>query len=274
MTAEPDAVLSRVESRDGTAIGVWASGAGPPLVLVHGGVGDHSRWGVLRPLLEPHVTVHAVDRRGRGASGDQPDYRLEREFEDVAAVAEAVAEDSESPVAVYGHSYGGVCALGAVTLTSSIDRLVLYEGWPPVDPEAWALPPGLLERLQELLAAGDREALLEVFLREFAKMTDEEIAALRSQPSWAGRVSAAHTIIREERAFQESSFDPGLAAHVAVPTLLLVGENQTLDWQAEVVREALPDARVCVLEGQAHTADVVAPDVVADRLLPFLLEKG
>jgi pimeloyl-ACP methyl ester carboxylesterase len=71
-------------SADGTEIGYWTSGEGPPLVLVHGSMGDHTRWDSLRPHLEPHFTVHAMDRRGRGASGDGPDYRIEREYEDVS----------------------------------------------------------------------------------------------------------------------------------------------------------------------------------------------
>ena len=43
------------------------------------------------PYLEPYVTVHLLDRPGRGASGDAPEYRLERECEDVAAVVDTVA---------------------------------------------------------------------------------------------------------------------------------------------------------------------------------------
>ena len=42
-------------------------------------------------------TVHAIDRRGRGASGDTPPYAIEREFEDVAAVAEALAAETGRP---------------------------------------------------------------------------------------------------------------------------------------------------------------------------------
>jgi pimeloyl-ACP methyl ester carboxylesterase len=87
------------------------------------------------------------------------------------------------------------------------------------------------------------------------------------------RGTAAHTILREERASQTCLFDPRQAARVAAPTLLLVGAGQTLDWQAETVRDALPDARISVLEGQSHTADIVAPDLVADRLLAFLAEQ-
>lgn len=273
MTAATGPATSRVVSRDGTEIAVFSSGAGPPLVLVHGGLGDHTRWAALRPHLEPHVTVHAMDRRGRGASGDGPDYRPEREFEDVAAVVASVADTAASDVAVYGHSYGGLCAFGAATLTSDIGRLVLYEGWPPIDPAAWAAPPGSLERLEEQLAAGHRDQVLDTFLREFVRMSDQEIDAYRREPSWQGRVAAAHTIIREERAFQQLAFDPEEAARIVVPTLLMIGEQQTLDWQAATVAAALPNARTSVLAGQAHTADIVAPGLVAEQLLTFLDEQ-
>jgi 2-polyprenyl-6-methoxyphenol hydroxylase-like FAD-dependent oxidoreductase len=72
-------IKTSVVSRDGTQIAYWTSGCGPPLVLVQGAPADHTRWRPLLPYLEPHVTVHALDRRGRGASTDTPAYRLERD---------------------------------------------------------------------------------------------------------------------------------------------------------------------------------------------------
>ena len=45
-----------------------------------------------------------------------------------------------SPVALYGHSHGGFCGFGGATLTSNVERLVLYEGWPVPDPTVFALP--------------------------------------------------------------------------------------------------------------------------------------
>jgi pimeloyl-ACP methyl ester carboxylesterase len=74
-----------VTSKDGTEIAYWTSGKGPPLVLVHGTPADHTRWRPLLPYLESHNTVHAMDRRGRGSSGDAEQYTLEREYEDVQA---------------------------------------------------------------------------------------------------------------------------------------------------------------------------------------------
>ena len=54
-------------SPSGVRIGYEVYGNGPPLVLVHGAFSDHrTNWAYVRPLLEPHFTVFAVARRGRG----------------------------------------------------------------------------------------------------------------------------------------------------------------------------------------------------------------
>jgi pimeloyl-ACP methyl ester carboxylesterase len=209
MTGTAEATMTRVESRDGTEIAVWTSGQGPPLVLVHGAVADHTRWRPLLPHLEPQVTVHAMDRRGRGASGDTPGYAIEREFEDVAAVVDAVAAASGSATGLYGHSFGGLCAFGGATLTANIGRLVLYEGWPPADARARELPPGLGPRLDALLAEGNRDAVVETMFREVVLMPEAEITALRAQPAWPARVGAAPTIVRELRAIPQVLLDPG-----------------------------------------------------------------
>ena len=262
--------VTRAASRDGTEIGYWTSGEGPPLVLVHGGPADHTRWRPLLPYLEPHATVHAMDRRGRGASGDGPDDDMAREFEDVAAVVDAVAQASGSAVDMYGHSFGGACALGGATLTTNVRRLAVYE--PPVSPTLDAYPPGMLERLDALLAEGRQEAAAEAVFREALGMSDEEFTAFRAQPSWPARVAAAHTIPRESRVELAGAFDPELAANITVPTLLLTGDQSPdfLKSDNATLANVLPDARVLVLEGQQHVADVLAPEVFAEHLLAFL----
>ena len=98
--------LTAVTSKDGTRIGVECAGAGPTLLFVHGGVGDRTRWTPMFPLLASKFTTCAMDRRGRGASGDSPEYSLSKEAEDVAAVVNS----RPGPVFVFGHSYGGVAA--------------------------------------------------------------------------------------------------------------------------------------------------------------------
>jgi pimeloyl-ACP methyl ester carboxylesterase len=270
-----EATMTRVVSRDGTEIAYWTSGEGPPLVLVHGTTADHTRWRPLLPYLTPHATVHALDRRGRGASGDAPDYGVAREFEDVAAVVDAVAEASGSAVDVLGHSYGGLCAFGGAALTSNIGRLVLYEGWPSPNPAQLALPLGVEKRLDALLAEGNREAALETFFREVVRMPEAEFVVYRGLPAWQARIAAAHTITRESRAEQAALFDPEQAAKIAVPTLLLAGGDSPdfLKAGIDTVAAALPDAEIVVLDGQQHIAIDLIPEAFADHVVAFLRDQ-
>lgn len=89
MSENAEARLTHVRSADGTEIAVRVSGAGRPLVMVPGITSDHTTWRLAAPLLSREVCVHAVDRRGRGDGGDGPDYAIEREYDDVAAVVDA-----------------------------------------------------------------------------------------------------------------------------------------------------------------------------------------
>ena len=93
-----------VTTESGTPLAYWRFGKGPPLVMVHGTAADHSRWGPVLPALEERFTVYAVDRRGRGGSGDSDGYAVGREVEDIAAVVDSLGE----PVNLLGHSYGGL----------------------------------------------------------------------------------------------------------------------------------------------------------------------
>ncbi|HWC11747.1 MAG TPA: alpha/beta hydrolase [Acidimicrobiales bacterium] len=242
-------------------------------MLVHGTPADHTRWTPLLPRLEPHFTVHAIDRRGRGASGDSPDYALEREFEDVAAVVDEVATATGGSVRVYGHSHGGIVAFGAATLTPNIHKLVLYEGWPVSNPDVFALPHGLDSRMDALMAAGDRDGAVELLFRELEDMSDEDMAAFKAAPSWAGRVAAAQTISREIRGELTARLDPELARTITMPVLLVTGERSADASTADIdsVAAALPDARILLLEGQEHVADVLEPELFTERVLPFLL---
>ncbi len=264
---ENDTALEKTTSRDGTVIGYWRSGQGRPLVLVHGTTADHSRWRTVRPLLEPHATVYAMDRRGRGASGDGDGYAIEDEFADLVAVVDAVADSAGGPVDLVGHSYGAVCALEASVRTAAVRRLVLYE--PPI------LAPALSEvdeRLAELLAQGRRSEVVETFFRELAGAPAEQLELLMSLPSWPARVAAAHTVVRERHHLDDYRFDAARFAALGVPTLLLAGGDSPPFLQASTaaVAAALPGVRVVTLEGQQHIAMDTAPDRFAAEILGFL----
>lgn len=274
MTSTTEATPIHVASPDGTEIAVFVSGRGRPLVVLPGTSSDHTSWRLVAPFLEPHVRVHAVDRRGRGGSGDGPDYSLAKEYADAAAVVDAAAAAAGSAVDVLGHSYGGTIAFGAATRTANIRRLVLYEGWPVPNIAHRTVASELMAHLESLLARGRPEQMLETFYRDVVLMSATEIDAIKTAPTWAARVAAANTVPRELRAFGEQAFDTGSAARIAVPVLLLVGEDSPPEIQADpaVVAAALPDARIRTLVGQMHAAHLTAPKDLAAQVLSFLRE--
>lgn len=273
MTVAPSRTVT---SRDGTALAVFDSGSGPSIVLVHGAAADHTTFRVIGPLLADRFTVHAIDRRGRGASGDTLPYSIEREFEDVAAVADAVANERGDPVDVVGHSYGGRCALGGALLAEAIRRVVSYEG-APTPPSLRYGDAGLASELADLERMGRHEALLEAFLTRVVGMDAAALAAYRADPVWPLRVAAAHTIPRE---LQAEGWSPaaGLDAlgRVRQPVLQIVGgDSLPVFAEATAALDArLVDGRVVVIAGARHAAHHTHPDEMVAALRGFLAESG
>jgi pimeloyl-ACP methyl ester carboxylesterase len=253
--AFPDVPARLVTSRDGTPIAVFTIGSGPPLVLVHGTTADHLTWRVSGPLLAERWTVHAIDRRGRGASGDAASYAIEREFEDVAAVTETLAHESGAPVPVVGHSLGGRIALGAAGLTGSISRLVVYEGAPASPGEPYESP-DLAHRLRGLVERGRPDEALATFMREVVRMPPEDLERFRSDPVWPLRVAAAHTIARELDAAASSAASLEALAGISIPVLQVLGGASAPPFRSAVgaLDDRLADGRVVIIEGARHAA--------------------
>jgi pimeloyl-ACP methyl ester carboxylesterase len=262
--------MQHVTSQDGTRIAYRRSGSGPPLVLVHGATADHQRWATVLPHLEPYFTLFAVDRRGRGGSGDGPEYSIWREAEDVVAVVEAEAAAAGEPIDVLAHSIGGLYTLEAALLTDGIRRLILYEpAIPPGDPP---VPEAILDRMQASMDEGDPEGALEIMFREVVHMPDHEFEMYRRLPAWAARVENAPILPRELRHQAAYEFDGSRFANMTTPTLLLTGGDSPA-FTREVDRlllAALPDVRVVIMPGQQHIAMDTNPELFAEEVREFL----
>ena len=249
-----------VTSPDGTPIAVFSSGDGPPALLVHGASADHTTFRVVGPLLARRFAVHAIDRRGRGASGDTDPYAVEREFEDVAAVAEAVATDAGEPVAVIGHSFGGRVALGGALRSAAIRAVVCYEGAPPAAGAGYQ-PDGAEERVRERLDAGDPDGALATFLAEIVGMSADDLARYRADPVWPRRAAAAHTIVRELDAEASPAASLDALGAVRQPVLQILGGASVPAFRlaTEALDARLADGRVVVIDGAKHAAHHTHP---------------
>lgn len=258
--------MDTVISSDGTRIAYERSGSGPPLVLVHGSTADHTRWLYVLPELNREFSVLAMDRRGRGESGDADNYSIEQEYEDVAAVVRAAGPGAN----LLGHSFGALCALEAALRVDNLNRLVLYEPAFPVDSTP-LYPPDLLVRLDALLRSGAREEFLVTFFKEAAGVSDPLIEALKSDPSWPARIASAHTALRE-MADGEYEFTAERFEALQTSTLLLVGEvsPHELTAPSRVLHATLPESRIVTLRGQGHVAMTTAPGLFLQAVKDFL----
>jgi pimeloyl-ACP methyl ester carboxylesterase len=244
------------------------SGAGPPLVLLHGAMGDRREWLLQLDALAEDFTVLAWDAPGCGDSFDPPpDYGLAGYAD---CLAELVAELGLERPHVLGLSFGSGLALELFRRHPQLPRsLVLasaYAGWA-----------GSLGRD----AAEARRAAL---LRD-AERPPEEVARDFSATLFVESVPAA---LVDEAVAQMSSFHPaGLRAmvnafadadlrevlpRIDVPTLLVYGDaDQRSPLNvAEDVHACIPGSRLVVIPGPGHAVNLEAPERFNEVVRAFL----
>ena len=256
--------MEHVISGDGTRIAYERRGEGPPLVLVHGTDIDHSYWDPVVSRLEKHFTLYAVDRRGRGQTGDASSYAIQREFEDVSAMVERVP----GRAFLLGHSYGALCSLEAST---RIVKMILNEP-PMLTTVRVEYPDEARERILASVAAGELEQAL-LMLYAASETPADEVQMLRSLPNWPARVAAVPTMLREIESVRNYAYDPSRFENMETPTLLLVGGKTAPVYRAAIdaLHASLPNSRVVVMPGQGHDAAVTASERYVDEVLRFFL---
>ncbi len=100
----------------GLRIGFRRAGEGPPLVLLHGGLGDSRAWRDQIEELSDEFAVVAWDAPGCGASSDPPEtFRLADYADCLARFIKALKLRHPH---VLGHSFGAGLALEAVPPSS------------------------------------------------------------------------------------------------------------------------------------------------------------
>ena len=253
-------------SADGIEIAVRSTGTGPGVVIVPGSVSDGAEWMAVAELLAADFTVHVMTRRGTGRSGDSDTYELAREYDDIEAVLAATGSHR-----LIAHSFGAVCALGAASRSSSLERLALYE--PPLTVDEPVVPDDALAAIEAAHARGDVSTVLEIGLTRCVRMPPSVVADLRRSPIWSDLERDGVQWAREIRALHDLT--PGVERYTVIttPTLLLVGgSTQEHHRRAiESLHASLPQSSIAELSGADHEGHISDPEQVAGVLLPFLV---
>ena len=250
-------------------LNVVAQGAGPTVLIVHGGSGDVTAWAPVAARLADGFRVLRYTR---------PLYRLDPPPTGAPAVAAevgdvlAVARDAAAPILLVGHSSGAAVALEAVLAEPATFRaLVLYE--PPLDVTHSPAGADALRRARVALDAGSPVEAMRIHLTGLvglpADLVDRMLAVPQARAFFAG--CAAGQVADNEML---DALPAGMDRFAAVelPTLLLCGEHSPthlLD-RSRALAAALPRTpRRVVLAGQAHGAQREDPDGVAAAVRAF-----
>lgn len=114
--------VDKVTSGDGAVVTVYSTGAGPGIVILHGGGVGEREYRRLADALAQRFTVHLYNRRGRPDSAPLTGAEtVETDLADLGAVLAHTGARS-----VFGHSGGGFVALRA-GLTLPLERVAVYD---------------------------------------------------------------------------------------------------------------------------------------------------
>lgn len=240
-------------SRDGTTIAFTKRGSGPPLIIVDGAFcyRENGPATELASLLAKHFTVFTYDRRGRGESGDKGPYSVQREIEDLQAVAK---EAEVSPFAL-GISSGGALILQAVASGVGVKEIALYE--PPYVTNRTANSfENARNRLRSFISAGDRAGAVSFFMTNVFGAPRVFVSAmpLLMPNAWKRNKSVADTLLYDLTILDDRSVLRERSSAIDVQALVVGGEKSPLELRnaVEAVALALPNAQSRFLAGQDH----------------------
>jgi pimeloyl-ACP methyl ester carboxylesterase len=257
MSAISESTLEHATSADGTTIAYVREGRGPAVIIVQGAFCDRRSAAALAAGMRGRFTVYRYDRRGRGDSGDTPPWVPAREIEDLAAIVAAAGE----PPFVYGHSSGAALALEAAAAKVSVRRLLAYE--PPYTGPG-DVHAAQLDRLGALVAEGDLDAAVDLFLRG-AGTPPGVMDRLRASPTWPAMTALARALPYDVALTNGGEVPVDRLERVTVPVLAVAG-GLSPDWAhraCDAIAAVVPEGRSELAEGQTHA-------VVNRVLLPIL----
>lgn len=241
----------------------FESGAGEPVVFVHGAISDHRYWAAQIPAFEKDHRCLAIDQRYFGSSWAEPadSYSLSTHANDLGEFVSAVAR---RPAHVVATSYGSAVALAwAASHPQDCASLFLNEpALPSIVTQADDL--AVLRRAREDLAAvatalGAGDAALAVshfcdwtaFPGAFATMPREVQAVFLDNARTLSLAFAA----------PPPRLGPNDLSSIVAPVTFTAGAHTTPFFrvQVEAAHRALPQSRLIGMPNSHHAAPLQNP---------------
>ncbi|MDQ3733651.1 MAG: alpha/beta hydrolase [Actinomycetota bacterium] len=262
-------------------------------LYVHGLGGASTNWTDYASLLSDRLDGVALDLFGFGRSGPAPggNYSIDTHVRTVIAAIEWRG----GPVHLIGNSLGGLTSLlvtgrrpDLVTTLTLISPAV-PDLRPPRQMSTPLFPlllvPGIAKAVERRMAGIDPEervrAVLALCFADINKVANERVAEavvearIRADLPWASTALASSF-----RSLVRAYLTPGaanpwrVAAGIRKPTLVIWGDKDKLVHVRNAPRLAsmIPDARLLVLPGVGHTAQLEDPTTSARATLALLEE--
>jgi pimeloyl-ACP methyl ester carboxylesterase len=245
------------------------SGAGPPVVLLHGYPFNRSLWTEqIEELSEAHRVV-APDLRGFGESDSfEKVATMDRMAQDVVLLMDALGI---STAAVGGLSMGGYVALAFYgQFSTRVRSLILSDTRSQADTEAGKQTRE--KQAKQILAegmAGIVDSMLPKLLTpETVSKRPELVKRIRDMMLKTKPAAASAALLGMAARADQTE----LLARIAVPTLILVGRDDAITpvEDSEKMHREIKGSSLVVIENAGHVSNLERADEFNKELIPFL----
>jgi pimeloyl-ACP methyl ester carboxylesterase len=259
--ADAQAVGRRVRV-NGMQVYYEVSGAGDPLIVLHGAYMNIPSMGAIIPRLAKTHRVYAVELQGHGRTTDiDRPITYPNLADDVAAFMDAVGLKKAD---VFGYSMGAVAGLQlAIRHPAKVSKLVSASGGYDVagwQPEFTAMIPQMTVEQIVAMPFAKEYPKLAANPNGFPELAKKLIALEKEPMAWGEEVKA-----------------------IKAPVLIIAGDADvaTLEHSVAMFRllggggmgdmgKPLPASRLAVLPATSHTAVITQPDLLYSFIEPFL----
>ena len=238
------------------------SGAGEPLVVLHGAYMNIPTMGDIVPLLARTHKVYVVEMQGHGRTTDiDRPITYQNLADDVAAFMDSVGLPKAD---VFGYSMGAIAGLQlAIRHPARVNKLVAASGAYDVrgwQPEFTAFIPQLTVDFMVGMPMAAEYKKLAADTNGFPELARKLIALEKEPMAWEQEVRQVKTPVL----IIAGDADVATLEHT-VAFFRLLGGGVMGD-----MGKPLPAARLAVLPATSHTAVITQPDLLLSFIEPFL----